>query len=404
MNSINRRHFLVGATLTAVQATRVMGANDRIRVAVIGCGNRGLLKEVLQLGPANNVEVAAICDVWRQQRETASAAVTKAGGAAPKLEVHYQDVLNSSFVHAVLISTPDHQHCTQLIAAVRAGKDVYIEKPLAMNMKELLAAVDAVKRSDRIVQCGTQVRSWAPSVAARAFVNSGGLGKVFKIEQSRNSYKPYWQGESERPVAASDVEWKAFLMNRHDRPWNADQFAGWMGYREFSRGPQTQFMAHFIDLVHYVTGASYPESAVAMGGTYRWKDSRTAPDSIEVLLQYKEGFMVRYNSTFGTNANSFLKFMGTRGIMDATRWSQPWVLSGEGSMDPDKLEAGASIPEAQSTPHMKNWFDCMRSRQQPAAPIDAGYGHAVGCIMADEAYVRGRRMVHNASKRTIHEG
>ncbi len=395
---------MMGAALTAAQSARVMGANDRIRVAVIGCGNRGLLNEVLQFAQESNVEVAAICDTWRQQREAGATKVVKAGAAAPKLIVHYADVLASPDVDAVLISTPDHQHCTVLSAAIRAGKDAYVEKPLAMNMKELLAAVDAVKKSDRVVQCGTQVRSWAPSVAGKAFVTSCGLGKIFKIEQSRNSYKPYWQGESERPVQEADVDWKAFLMQRKYRPWNADQYAGWMGYREFSRGPHTQFMAHFVDLVHYVTGASYPHRAVAMGGTYRWKSQRTAPDSIEVTLEYKEGFLVRYNSSFGTNANSFMKFIGTRGIMDATKWSKPWIVSGEGSGDADRIAPDTKMPEVASTPHMKNWFDCMRSRQQPAAPIDAGYGHAVACIMADEAYMRGRRVVHDPEKRAIHEG
>jgi predicted dehydrogenase len=395
---------MMGASLTALQSTLVMGANDRIGVAVIGCGSRGLLGEVLQFSKESNVEVAALCDTWKQHRETASDQVKKSGGAEPKLFVHYQDLLAAPGVDAVLISTPDHQHCTQLSAAVKAKKDVYVEKPLAMDMKELLSAVDTVKSSDRIVQCGTQVRSWAPSAAGRAFVSSGGLGNVFKIEQSRNGLHPYWDGEAARQVAEADVDWKAFLMNRDYRPWNADQYAGWMGYHEFSRGPHTQFMAHFIDLVHFVTGASYPERVMAMGGTFRWKNARTAPDSIEVVLEYKEGFLVRYNSTFGTNTNSFLKFFGTRGVMDATRWSDPWVIGGEGLTDPDRIAAGAKIPEMPSTPHMKNWFDCMRSRRQPAAPIDTGYGHSVACIMADESFVGGRRMVHDPATRSIHEG
>ena len=404
MDTPNRRHFILGASLTALESARAMGANDRIGVAVVGCGTRGLLAEVLQFSKESNVEVAGVCDIWKQHRETASEQVKKTGAAEPKLFVHIEEALASPEVDAVLISTPDHQHCTQLTAAVKAKKDVYIEKPLAMDMNELLPAVDTVKKSDRIVQCGTQVRSFAPSAAGRAFVSSGGLGKLFKIEQSRNSFRPYWDGEAARKVAEGDVDWKAFLMNRKYREWNADQFAGWMGYREFSLGPHSQLMPHFIDLIHFVTGAGYPERVTAMGGTFRWKDERTAPDSIEVILEYKEGFLVRYNSTFGTNANSFLKFFGTRGVMDATRWSDPWLIGGEGVTDADRIQAGAKIPEMPSTPHMKNWFECMRSRRQPAAPIETGYGHAVACIMADESLVRGRRMVHDPEKRSIHEG
>src|ERR1035438_2551934 len=235
---MNRRHFMMGASLTALQSTLVMGANDRIGVAVIGCGSRGLLGEVLQFSKESNVEVAALCDTWKQHRETASDQVKKSGGAEPKLFVHYQDLLAAPGVDAVLISTPDHQHCTQLSAAVKAKKDVYVEKPLAMDMKELLSAVDTVKSSDRIVQCWTPVQSWAPSAAGRAFVSSGGLGNVFKIEQSRNGLHPYWDGEAARQVAEADVDWKAFLMNRDYRPWNADQYAGWMKRKILSRSEE----------------------------------------------------------------------------------------------------------------------------------------------------------------------
>lgn len=389
---------MFGASLSALECTRVLGANDRIGVAVVGCGMRGLLGEVLQFSKESNISVAGVCDLWKQQRETAAEKVKQTGAESPKLFEHFDEALADKTVDAVLISTPDHQHCTQLSQAIHAKKDVYVEKPLAMNMKELLSAVDTVKKSDRIVQCGTQVRSWAPTVAARAFVSSGGLGNIFKIEQSRNSLHPYWDGGAARKVAEADTDWKAFLMGRKYRAWDADQYAGWMAYREFSRGPHTQFMAHFIDTVHFVTGAKYPDRVMAMGGTFRWKDARrTAPDSIEVVLEYKEGFLVRYNSSFGTNGNSFLKFLGTRGTIDATKWNNPWLVSAEGAEN-------TKIPDAPATHHMKNWFDCLRSRQQPAAPIKTGYGHSVACIMADESFQRGRRMVHDPAKRSIHEG
>jgi predicted dehydrogenase len=400
----NRRAFVAAASTSMIRPERILGANDRIGVAVIGCGGRGLIKEVLEFSKATNTEVAAVCDTWRQQREKAAQKVKQATGREPKQVVHYQDVLALKEVDAVLISTPDHQHCTMLRDAVRAGKDAYIEKPLAMNMRELIEAVDAVKKSQRVVQCGTQVRSFASSAAARAFVASGGLGKIFKIEQSRNGHRPYWHSYGQRPVQESDVDWKAFLMHRKFRPWDPDQYTAWYGYREFSLGPHTGFMTHFTDLVHYVTGAKFPKRVTALGGIYRWKDARTAPDSIEVILEYpEEGFLLRYNTTFGTNANSFLKFFGTRGVMDATRWNAPWVLSGQPG-EPDSLPPGARIPEVESTPHMKNWLVCLRTRQAPNAPIEAGYQHAVASLMADESYLRGVRMTYDPVRRTIQAG
>jgi predicted dehydrogenase len=383
-----------------VRPERILGANDRFGVAVIGCGSRGLIREVLQFAKEANVEVMAVCDTWRVQRENAVATARKASGKAPEAFVHYQDVLALKQVDAVLISTPDHQHCTMLNAAIRAGKDVYVEKPLAMNMKELLEAVDTVQKSDRVVQMGTQVRSFPSAVGARAFVQSGGLGTIFKIEQSRNGYRPYWHRLGERPVQQSDVAWKAFLMHRKPRPWDPDQYTAWYGYRDFSLGPQTGFMSHFIDLVHYVTGAKFPKRVTAHGGIFRWKDARTAPDSIEVILEYPEGFLVRYATTFGTESNNFLKFFGTRGSMDGARWDKPWPVSPEPG-ERDSIAPGTQIPAAGSTPHMKNWLQCLRTRQQPAAPIEAGLQHAVATIMADESYVRGTRLTYDPVKRAI---
>jgi len=145
---------------------------------------------------------------------------------------------------------------------------------------------------------------------------------------------------------------------------------------------------------------------VALGGICRWKDKRTAPDSVECVLEYPEGFLVRYNTTFGNSANNYLKFIGTRGVLDASRWNwnQPSTISGEGSGEQDRLPPGAELPRLESTPHMKNWLECLRTRQPPMAPIDAGYTHSVAVIMADEALLRGRRMVFDPARRAIREG
>ena len=405
---MNRRSFLYQSLVTsaaALNSRRVLGANDRISIGMIGCGARNLLKEVLQFSSDTNVEVVAVCDSWRQQREKAAATVKEVSGNEPQQFVHYLDLVAQKNVDAVVIGTPDHQHCRMLTTAAKAGKDAYVEKPLAMEMRELIEAVATVNKYQRIVQCGTQIRSYPSAAGARAFVTSGGLGKILKVEQCRNSYRPYWHRYGERSVQESDVDWKAFLMHRKYRPFNADQYSGWYGYREFSRGPHSNLMVHFIDLVHYITGATLPKRVVTLGGTYRWKDSRTAPDSIETILEY-EGFLVRYNTTFGTGAGNYLKFFGTRGVLDASRWSwtEPFQLSGEGSGEPDRIEAGTALPTIESTPHMKNWLECLRSRKAPNAPIDAGYAHSVAVIMADEAYVRGARMAYDPTKKSIREG
>jgi predicted dehydrogenase len=402
--TITRREMLAAAATTSLlRPERVLGANDRIRMALIGAGRRGLLGEALQFAKESNIDLAVVCDTWRQRRETAAGRIQKTLGTTPELVVHWQDVLARKDIDAVILSTPDHQHCTQLAAAARAGKDAYVEKPMAMNMKELIMAVDAVKKNNRVVQVGTQIRSLPASAAARKFVASGGLGKIIKVEQSRNAWKPYWHAYADPNLQESDADWKAFLMHVKPRPFDADQYTAWMGYREFSQGAHAGLMVHFIDLMHYITGATVPRRVMAMAGTYRWKDSRTCPDSIEVMLEYPEGFLVRYNSTFGNGANNYLKFYGTRGVLDASRWSwkDSFPISGDGTQDSDRIRPGDVIPPAESVHHMKNYFDCLRSRQTPNASIDAGYAHSVAAIMADISYQKRKEVTYDPAKRAI---
>lgn len=410
VSNLNRRSF-VAASLAAVSQRSILGANDRLRIANIGCGRRGLLKEAIDLKDDSNIEIAAVCDTWRQKREKAAADVKEFTGKEPVQAVHYQDVLANKDIDAVLIATPDHQHCTMLIDAVRAGKDVYVEKPLAMNMKELNLAYDAVKKSGRIVQIGTQMRSYRQSNGTRSLIASGGLGKILKVEQERNSYSPYWvsyggaEYQDNKP-APGDVDWKAFLMHAESRSFDPTQYQNWYGYREFSLGPHSGLMAHFIDLVHYTVDVKCPSRVIALGGTYRWKGHFTAPDSVEVVLEYPEEFLVRYCTVFGNGAGSYAKWFGTRGSIDGKNLSpsEHWIASGKGSGEQDQIQSDFEIAEPEMPHHMKNFFDCVRSRQTPIAPIEAGYNHSVAVIMSDEALTTGKRMVWDAAKREVRAG
>jgi predicted dehydrogenase len=415
MRKENRREFakqsLTAAAIAAASYKQVLGANDRVRVANVGCGRRGLLRELIQIKDDAQLEVAAVCDTWRQKREKAQQQVKEFTGQTPLATARIDDVLSRKDIDAVVIGTPDHLHCAQLIEAIRAGKDVYVEKPLAMNMKELVRAYDIVKKSDRIVQVGTQMRSYPQSQGAKLFIASGKLGRILKIEQARNGYSPYWMsygGEafaSEKP-AAEDVDWKAFLGDRRAREFDPVQYQNWYGFRDFSRGPHTNLMVHFIDLAHFVTELKFPKRVVALGNTFRWKGQFETPDSVEVALEYPEGLMVRYCTIFGNGAGNYAMWFGSLGTLDARSLSsrETWVASAEGSGEPDKLTTPVDLPKPETAHHMKNWIDCIRSRQQPVAPIDAGYAHSVAVIMADEALTSGRRMTYDHTRREISAG
>lgn len=389
--------------LTALSSQRVLGANDRINIGLIGCGSRGrnaLMKDYLhRFDEKYNFAVTAVCDVWRQHREQAAAMARDWYDLEPKQFEDYRDLLALDGIDAVMIACPDFRHCEVLEAAAKAGKDAYCEKPLGITIEELNRAVDAVKANNRIVQVGTQLRSMSTFTGCKKVVQDGVLGSIIRCEQSRNSYKPYWHSYV-RDVKKKDANWKLFLKKNKDRPFDADKFSTWYGYREFSDGPIGGFMSHFVDLVHYITGARFPHNAVTIGGIYAWKDQRTCPDQVQTILEYPEGFLVSYSTTFGNGTGSFLRFIGMKGSIDATNWSHP-VMSGNGSQHPERIKEDQDVPEVPMHHHMEDWLICLRTREQPNANIDAGYQHAVACILVDEAMVKNRRMMFDADKREI---
>ncbi|MCL4795555.1 MAG: Gfo/Idh/MocA family oxidoreductase [Bryobacteraceae bacterium] len=403
-----RRQFMTAAAMTAISYRRVLGANDRIRVANIGCGRRQLLRDLMTVKDSAQITVTAVCDTWKQKLDAAVAQVKEFAGNTPAATPRYLEAMNRSDVDAVVIGTPDHQHCTMLVDAIKAGKHVYVEKPLAMNMEELIRAYDAVKASDRVVQIGTQMRSYPQANGLKQFLAQKRLGGLLKVEQVRNGFSPYWMsfgggGFHGEPPQAGDVDWDAFLMGREKRPFDPNQYQNWYGYSDFSQGPHTNLMVHFIDLMHYTTGAVFPSKVVALGGTYRWKSAFDVPDSVEVVYEYPEGFLVRYCTMFGNGANNYAKWFGTLGTVDAARLSprEKWVATGEGSGEPDKIAARIEIDEPATVHHMQDFIESIRTGRKPIAPIEAGYSHSVAVIAADRALREGRRLTYNPQKREI---
>jgi len=287
-----------------------------------------------------------------------------------------------------------------------------VEKPLAMNMDELIRAYDAVKQSGRVVQVGTQMRSYPQSAPVKEALRAGMLGAVLKVEQVRNGYKPYWIGYGsdayrQAPPTREDVDWSAFLLEDKSRPFDAIKYRDWYGYREFSLGPQTNLMVHFIDLVHHVTSVEFPRYAISLGGTFRWKmEGYDVPDSVEVVYEYPEGFLVRYATTFGNAAGNYAKWFGTRGTLDAKNLSPRniWEITGDGSSEANRIAEPVRFPPRETRSHMHNFLDCIRSRQQPLAPIEAGYAHSVAVLMADQAMREGRRFTYNHKQRRLLPG
>lgn len=414
-NSLSRRRFLgaaAGATvgLSAVSYSHVLGSNDRISIGIIGCGGRGQgthMAYINKHAKHQNVEVTAVCDPWSIRRQEAAAKAKEQYGRQVRQFVSYRDLLELDDVDAVIIASCDHQHTTHLQAAAEAKKDVYCEKPLAMDLEKLKKAYDAVKENNVVIQIGTQQRSYPTNTGSRKVYKTGILGAVSRIEQHRHASTPYWRKRVQN-VAENDVDWKEFLMDRPVQPFDPVKFSAWYGFLDFSDGPVSQWGSHYIDLVHYITGAKFPTSCTCLGGTFTWKDEHdfTCPDHVQAQWVYSEGFMVSYATNFGNAAGNSFKIFGDVGMIDLGGPHAPThFLSAEGgSRNKGAIRGRKPIENVDRPDHWLDWLQGLRSRRHCNAPIEAGYQHAVACIMARLSYDTGHRMVYDHDKREIRPG
>ncbi|HVO13520.1 MAG TPA: Gfo/Idh/MocA family oxidoreductase [Vicinamibacteria bacterium] len=423
--TLKRRSFLgqAGAAAAALSYGRILGANDRISLGHIGVGRRGheLDGIVARLAKTHNVEMTAVCDLWKTNRESAAAAATKAYGRAPRSFQYLEDLLALKDVDAVLVSTADFQHASHLRAVAEAGKDAYCEKPMANDLAEAKAARDAVLGRKLVVQVGTQHRSEPYQIAARETIRSGALGQVSKVEIVWNYHGPRWRGREEvAQLREADTDWRRWLLSKPYRPFDPRQYFEFRLYRDFSSGIPDQWMSHGIDLVHYFLDDPYPASVVAHGGVYAWKDGRENPDTFQALLEYPKGFLVSYATSFGNDCDSFSRVMGKAATLvniggeGSPRWKwveekgnhedDPGVKRAErwvtlpGHDEPGPIGIGDEDPS-----HMANWFDCLRSRRQPNATVQHGFAHSVACIMAARAQREGRKLWWDAKAEAIVE-
>ncbi len=395
--------------LTAAQQSRVMGANERIHIGQIGCGSRGIGAHMKSIQPhlkTLNADFVAVCDPWRVAREAANAKVKEWCGHEAVMTPSYQELLAVKDLDAVCIASCDHQHTAHLEAAAKAGKHIYVEKPMAMHMDKLIRAVDAVKAAGVCVQVGTNMRSVPFNVGTREFFQKGLLGKPSRLEQCRNSERPYWYGYV-KPVKKEDVDWKEFLMDAPQREFDPVRYSGWYGYRDYSDGPIPGLGSHFVDLMHFITGATFPSSCVCLGGTYTWKDQNKfdCPDHVEALWTYPEGFMMAYSTDFGNGSGSRIRMGCEKGTinMDGV-WSEATVTPLGGPKRDGKVRGEQKIKAVECPDHWQDWLQCIRSGKQPVASIDAGLQHAVAVIMAMMAFDTGKRMIYDPAKREVREG
>lgn len=408
---------------TALSYENIVGANDRISLGHVGIGSRGGDLDLIasKLKSSHNVEMVAVCDLWTVHREKAAATNAAYYGRAPRAVQHVEELLAMKDVDGVLISTPEHTHSPILKLAADAGKDAYVEKPMGNVLDEVKAARDAVIQAKTIVQAGTQHRSEPYQVAAHKVARSGALGDVSKVEIVWNYHGPRWRGRPEvKQIREQDTDWKAWLMTKPARPFDPQRYFEFRLYREFSSGIPDQWMSHAIDLVHWFMDDHYPVSVMSHGGVFAWHDGRENADTFQTLLEYPKGFLVSYSTSFGNDAPSFTRYMGKRAtLINVGGEGSPryQVIEEEGTHEDDveidakRASSFVSLPGETKLPpmgiddltleHMGNWFDCMRSRQQPNAPVQAGFAHSVACMMAAESYWSGKKIFWDEKTETF---
>src|SRR5215475_11417511 len=307
---IDRRTFLIASGMTALASTRAWGANDKLRIGVIGAGHRmkGLLDCADKVG---GYEIVAVSDVYGPARD---AVVQRSNGLATA-HLDYHEVLAKD-CDAVIIASPDHWHVQMAVDAIKAGKDVYLEKPVTHTLEEGAVLTKAVRASKQILQCGMQQRSWPHFRDAVDLIQGGSLGRIPQVR----TY--WWQNYQPRgpkqTVDTAALDWKQWLGNAPDQPFSEDKFFIWRQYWNFGGGSMTDLFTHWVDVVHWAMKSDEPRVAYMLGDKYIF-EHWDCPDTQQAALRYP-GFDVFYEGTLSSSIDDGgLEFRGTEGTLKITR-------------------------------------------------------------------------------------
>jgi predicted dehydrogenase len=380
-----------GLAAFGVPAVNALGANDTLQVGCIGTGGRcqALMKA---LAKVPGVRLAAVCDIYDAHLDQARKLAEPKAFATK----HFPEVLDRKDIDAVLIGSPDHWHVPMTVAACAAGKDVYVEKPLTHNLAEGRAVIEAQNRHSRIVQVGMQQRSMPHMAKGRELFRAGRLGQVHKVHLT-------WNRNTDRVrkvalgINPSQVDWKAFLGDAPDQPYNEYRFRNWRWFWDFGGGILTDLMVHYIDVVHWFFDVDHPMRATTIGDNYTSKGIWETPDTAQTLLVYPNDLQVYFEGTFCNARNgAMLEFMGSDATlyMDRGRYEihpernrgpyEEWVL-GKGKRGQDFYDK----PDGEVL-HLTNWVECVRSRKRPNAPAEAGVSAAAAAHLGNLALRSGQ--------------
>lgn len=440
----NRRDFMkIGSTALAATAVswnatsyaKIIGANDRVNVGIVGCGDRmkgALIPAFHANSKETNFEIVAVSDIWNRRRDEGSAYIQKVTGS-PVVAVRNNDELYArKDVDAVMIATADFQHALHGVEAVNAGRDAYVEKPTAHTMEDARKFRAAVHKTGKIVQVGTQRRSTPAYMKAAEYIKSGKFGDIVMVEMTWNVNQPgRWRRPDVVPLLKEeDTDWKRYLMNRPHEPFDARKYLEFRLFWPYSSGIPDQWLVHQIDTVHWFTGLPHPRSVVANGGIYLWKDGRRNWDTMTAVFDYgplddlTKGFQVQYTSRFTNSAGGVKElYYSNGGMLDMSKQTVTPTggltarMAAQMKMQANLLPSFALVENATSmetgagthvdnetSANVRNWMECVRSRKTPNADIEAGYSHSIALCMNIAAIQTGEKVTFDDKTQQVLAG
>jgi predicted dehydrogenase len=423
------------AAMSAKSYARIIGANDRVRVGIVGFSDRfrsSLFPAFNYHYKELNFDIVAVSDIWNKRRGEGREFLKEKMSHDITPFTNNEELFAMKDLNAVIISTPDFAHALHTVAAVNAGMDTYTEKPFAETMEDNRTALRVVKDSGKIVQIGSQRRSGRNYQAAAEFVQSGKFGPITMVELTWNVNQP---GRWRRPdlvaqLKEQDTDWKRFLLNRPFEPFDARKYLEFRLFWPFSSGMPGQWMSHQIDTVHWFSGLKHPRSVVANGGVYMWKDGRMNWDTTAAAFDYgpendpATGFQVTFSSRMSNgdenpmeiyysnggelnlNTNKVSPTGGLRENFARAMHLQPNLLPELNLADLSvRTEASATTGgDVTTSAHVRNWMECIRSRKQPNTPVEAGYSHSIATIMTNAAVHTGVKVTFDEKTQEVMAG
>jgi predicted dehydrogenase len=434
-NRITRRQFMersvggaaAGLAWSANPAGLSASPNEKVTVGIVGGGIRGLelMQAVLKVGG----NVAMVCDLYdghlrRAQEIQANTPTTR----------EYREVLDRKDVDVVVVATSDHWHAPIAIEAMRAGKDIYCEKPMTHTIPEAVEMAKVSKETGQLVQVGSQSLSMTSTQKAKELVQSGQIGNVYMIQASifRPSAIGAWCYPVPPDASPQTIDWERYLGNAPQRPFDAQRFFQFRNWWDYGTGVAGDEYVHLLSRVHYVLDVQYPLNAIAQGGIYKWKGDRDVPDLHNTLYDYgKFQAVVLANLASNWDPGEIVRFYGDKGTVELTEWAvnlvpynpvedymypleawpkdlkdkfieehkdDPLADVGTARKQPQlKKESFGQKPEG-TEDHFRNLFECVKTRKQPIENVEFGCGTAVACHMANISYREKKRVFWNAEK------